>query len=1558
MDIAVLTETQTASTPEDLLRQHPGAGAIWPGAHFFSCPGTGHTEGVAVILAPHSPLASPVVRALARPSGRILVLEGFLLGIPTTLACVYAPAQPASRATFFSEELHAALPADDRPLLLVGDFNCILDPADVVVPPDIPLPSQEARLQGSEALRLIMDSHNLRDVWRQGSPHARDYTHWHPAALSGARLDRWLVSESLIARCSQLSSHILQTSGFPSDHRPVRLRLQTLGAPFPKGQGLSGFPLLLLNIPDACNELRNSISAAAVLLEQLPDSDVVQAWDNMKETIRKKACDLYQFHRKRRVRAARIAEMEASNAVYALRYANGATLATLRSEASVKLAAATQAWQELGSKPLQAANILDHSFGDTSSFYFHQLARSPHPPVVIERLLHPGLAPDDAANQPVSLSTKPGVGSALAYATAFYSSDSPIGLFRPRSDVAEDAQSVLLEALPGPLPAYYAALAEGIDGDSRLHAFELQAAIRAARRGAAPGYDGIPYEVYNAFQEELEPILLRVFNAAFGDSNAVAPLAPLLRGVICLVPKPGQPRDQLAGYRPITLLNCDAKLVLAIISNRLQRPLDYMVNITQSAFLRGRDISDNVRYHLGLASRLRQLGLPGWLLHSDLTKAYDSADRGWLLKTMSSMGFRNAGVIRWCGLFLRGTTSCVRINGHLSPFFPNTSGLPQGSALSCTQWVMLFEPFLAYLNSLQASGRLGSIAMPSGQPTPAVLTFADDSKSFVADPEVDGPALKEAYALAASAGLPEQSIGKTKLLLLHLPPDAAVPPLLDPQRVSHDTTGYALHPHDSPHRLLGVPFGPDPVACCTEAFKNMEPKISAAAAPWTPHALNAIGRSHVAMQCLASKFLFQANFGAPSPVQLQNGQRAIQRFVATPLRAEEISPVPGRCYPRAAVASLPIHKGGLGLPHLQTHMQAMLSKSCWQLFRFSEHPWQALFRHEVARAALPTPGIPPGYHAVITAPGVVHLDAIPTRMLRDSCTAFLRLGVHRLGPLDPPCPRSILLELTFNPHPPDDCTPILLGDIVSVEAATWTRLRDVRTAFLHRMDLPETAAQDLDLILSRLPPLWKAATQLVDLPDCAWTMFSAAEGRRPILRGPDPISAIVRLWELWPSGRLHPLPEDVPAPAGPTRPALVQLLPKPQTAWLREDLQQHASQQQLPPSDRVGILEPWLVGCWDDMQLDPRAWGIRVRDVDVNLLDLRVRHARAALFHSHMLNLPPSQRVAGYREEQAAWPTIWSVDAGDNPIALSGLRKLEADWTIHAQALPVEQPEDFPDPALLAQFAWLDLQRARPARPAPGDRGAQPLAPPAPGLLRPGFSKVWTRLADKTLHRPFRVTCYHLLHGTLGCGAFLHSARRHLNLAPGPSTALCHLQSCAHEGHLDTLTHSLLNCPASAPVVDWLLQTWSTLSHIQLPRSPDLLLGDDLSHWPDPSPPANLLRLWTVLRVTTIGALWQQRVASKQSPEYAYLHDGGQSVIRLVTKMVREAIQRDWLRTKVDIRTLDDGAFCFDWWRGLNCSLSVAAFVSLWATPPVLCQLVGAEPAPGQHDSRNLELLI
>ena len=201
-------------------------------------------------------------------------------------------------------------------------------------------------------------------------------------------------------------------------------------------------------------------------------------------------------------------------------------------------------------------------------------------------------------------------------------------------------------------------------------------ALGSAGRGTSPGIDGLPYEFYRHFQDLLIPALVRVFNAAFMDPS-FSPLSTLLRGVICLILKKGQSPFELPGFRPLTLLDCDVKLVMYIISNRLNRPLDYVIDITQSAFLTGRDISDNIRFHLGLSARLQELGTPGWLLDSDLTKAYDSVDRQWLCKVTTALGFRPDGVVRWIRLLMAGSTSVVRINGFLSSPFPTSNGLPR-----------------------------------------------------------------------------------------------------------------------------------------------------------------------------------------------------------------------------------------------------------------------------------------------------------------------------------------------------------------------------------------------------------------------------------------------------------------------------------------------------------------------------------------------------------------------------------------------------------------------------------------------------------------------------------------------------------------------------------------------------------------------------------------------------------------------------------------------------------------------------------------------------------------
>ena len=64
------------------------------------------------------------------------------------------------------------------------------------------------------------------------------------------------------------------------------------------------------------------------------------------------------------------------------------------------------------------------------------------------------------------------------------------------------------------------------------------------------------------------------------------------------------------------------------------------------------------------------------------------------------------------------------------------------------------------------------------------------------------------------------------------------------------------------------------------------------------------------------------------------------------------------------------------------------------------------------------------------------------------------------------------------------------------------------------------------------------------------------------------------------------------------------------------------------------------------------------------------------------------------------------------------------------------------------------------------------------------------------------------------------------------------------------------------------------------------------------------------------------------------------------------------MRTQTDLRHIDSGAFCKDWWRGLDCSLTVTSFASLWATPPIFCTMIGVTPGDQEPDTHTMEMTI
>jgi hypothetical protein len=378
-------------------------------------------------------------------------------------------------------------------------------------------------------------------------------------------------------------------------------------------------------------------------------------------------------------------------------------------------------------------------------------------------------------------------------------------------------------------------------------------------------------------------------------------------------------------------------------------------------------------------------------------------------------------------------------------------------------------------------------------------------------------------------------------------------------------------------------------------------------------------------------------------------------------------------------------------------------------------------------------------------------------------------------------------------------------------------------------------------------------------------------------------------------------------------------------------------------------------------------WGITLdRDTQVDLLQLRVRHARRLAAHQNSLARLSSQSgsVRGYAISGAVWPALWAVEgvasdpaalpgAADADLPLLGIAGLEERW--RRSAVPAPAPADAD--AVDRVPRWLDLSQPSSLRPGPADRAAVREVDLAGHPLRPGYPAVWKRLRNPTFHRPFRITCWRLLHGTLGCRAFLAHVRHRHDIG-GALDMCCQAASCLAVGRTETLTHVFLDCPEVSPVIDWMLAAWGLLAHSPPPpRTARVLLADDMEGWPDVPQDTAVIRMWTLLRVTTLGSIWRVRCARGDG------RGGGATFARRVVSMVVDhivgAVQRDWTRTQTDVRQLDDGAFCVDWWRGFDSSLSVDQFEQQWAAPPVFCKVVGDAPDDANApDTRTMELLI
>ena len=97
----------------------------------------------------------------------------------------------------------------------------------------------------------------------------------------------------------------------------------------------------------------------------------------------------------------------------------------------------------------------------------------------------------------------------------------------------------------------------------------------------------------------------------------------------------------LTNWRPITLSNCDHKIITKTYSNRLSERLDLKIKERQTAYLKGRIINDNVRGLLGSIKASNEDGaLDGLLVSLDAKKAFDSVEHSYIEDCLKRFGLK------------------------------------------------------------------------------------------------------------------------------------------------------------------------------------------------------------------------------------------------------------------------------------------------------------------------------------------------------------------------------------------------------------------------------------------------------------------------------------------------------------------------------------------------------------------------------------------------------------------------------------------------------------------------------------------------------------------------------------------------------------------------------------------------------------------------------------------------------------------------------------------------------------------------------------------------------
>lgn len=863
------------------------------GKMFFSH-GSPNSTGVITLIS--NSINFAVDRTLSDKNGRILILQGNIDGKKIVFANIYAPNLGSSTEHIekyldFMKELETLIEdamSDESLLIVGGDFNLIMDKSVDAVggnPTEYP--------ECIEAWKNLSDHYNLIDIFRVRNGDKKLFTYApmgnNPLNIN-RRLDYVLMPQeweewAQEERCLPLSI---------TDHKLLKISLKMNNSQSEKGPSLwrhndthNTDPIfrdqLEENFPNWLREAKEDLDNPASVWEYLKFK--------IKTFSRRFAMDKSKANRTEQIKAEREVLTLSKN----LQRHPG------NSELRDKLYKAQGILDKLETQKVESvifrSKVNWYEKGEKCSSYFFRQIRKNAGLSTVKRLIDNDKEYTDEKEVNEKIYT---------FYKILYEEDTEVTT-RITKEKPDEFQREIFDH--NDIPKLSKEQMENCD-KSILPGEIHTVVFKHLHKGKSPGSDGLTVGFYQAFFHLLG---MPLFNA-LKYSLERGELSPSQKqSVIKLIGKKDKDKRYIKNWRPISLMNVDAKILSKLLACRIKSVLHDIISPEQVAFVKGRYIGDGVRLIQSVIDSCEEENIPGYLLGLDMEKAFDKLNHEFIWKALGSFGF-GENFINMVKTLYHKAESTVMNGGFSTKYFAIGRSARQGDPIAPFLFIISLHLLALYLlrnknfKGLKLQNQLVKLSL-----------FADDMTAFTPDEASIRFLFSTISKFSSISGLTINH-SKTEGLILG---NASKPTDFNIKWVSNI-------------KITGVFFGKDSNEINKLNFDPIIQKIESKLSEWKNRDLSILGRVMITKTLAVSQLIFMMNMCVVPTYVLKKIQSMIYKFIHK--GPDKIT---------RSLACQSYDNGGIKSPDIIALVKA--SQAMWiKRFLYSEHhPWKYFLQAEL-----------------------------------------------------------------------------------------------------------------------------------------------------------------------------------------------------------------------------------------------------------------------------------------------------------------------------------------------------------------------------------------------------------------------------------------------------------------------------------------------------------------------------------------------------------------------------------------------------------------------------------